>query len=68
MAVIFFCLRPHAQKRAGTLRQPASYIWVLPAENPLGLVTLYVSNPLYGKGKFAFAAGEAVEISWGVSL
>jgi len=36
---------------ADVVRQPGPYIWVLPAENPLGLGSLYVRKPFSRKGK-----------------
>jgi len=32
------------EKRADAIRQPCTYMWVLPAESPLGLASLYVRN------------------------
>src|SRR5258708_37698347 len=66
MAVIFFCLRPHANNRAASIRQLGCYIWVPPPENPQGLGQLYVFAPFIGKGKVdesAKSAGAAVENS-----
>jgi hypothetical protein len=48
--------------RADVIRQPGPYIWVLPAENPLGLGPLYVRKPFLRKGKMEFL-GKPVEIS-----
>src|SRR5712692_1362985 len=61
MAVICFCLRPHANNRAVAFRQLGCYIWVPPPENPQGLELLYVCSLFIGKRKMDGSAGVAVE-------
>src|SRR5215831_16691505 len=64
MAVISVCLHVLAGCRRGAskqssavaVRQPYSYIWVLPAENPLGLANSRSQPNDLARGKWAFSA------------
>jgi hypothetical protein len=43
--------------RADVIQQRARYMWVLPAESPLGLGSLYVRSPFKRKGKVEIPGG-----------
>jgi hypothetical protein len=49
--------------RVDVLQQLARYMWVLPAESPLGLGTLYVRNPFERKGKVQIPSNSSGNLS-----